>query len=258
MPRKTKKNKAIKPKGYKPKGIKAAARKTHKNEFKNMTLGKNVKGLFGRFDNMDPFPPNMLVKFRYTDDLDIRSTTITGYPNASYCYQYNLNSVYKPYTPAGGHQPYGFDQLVSTSGPYTRFKVHAVMVEALFYDVDVTSGTMGVVSIINPTDTYTIAAQSLDKLNEKPGVVTKHISSGGSQQAKVKQFLPMHKLFEVTKEQFRTDITTTTGSASGSPSSMPKIEIGLLDSRGNVITARCRLTLTYFTQIYDRLVLPQS
>lgn len=210
------------------------------------------------FAGKHPFPMNMWTNFTYTESLLLQS----GASNTvGTVYNLGLNALWDVYLAAGGHQPYGFDQLVSSSGPYYRYKVWGVTIDLEFYDPSADTGLQVCCAVHNPVSYAagaTISGLTIDQVNEKHNTFTKYIPSTGGQVVRLRRYFPMNVLFNLTRQQFANDITTTTGSNAGNPSSTPALQLGLLDARatgGNVLV---RGRLTFRTQLYDRAQLSQS
>jgi len=70
------------------------------------------------------FPQKYTAKLLYFDHFN---TTVDA---AFYNKEFNANSLYDPDSNGTGHQPRGFDQLCSSSGPYRRYMVTNCKLEA--------------------------------------------------------------------------------------------------------------------------------
>jgi hypothetical protein len=68
---------------------------------------------------LNPFPPVLLRKFRYCDAY---VSTISNVGTAT-TQTFRLNAMHDIDLTGTGHQPRGYDQLVSTSGPYSKYRV---------------------------------------------------------------------------------------------------------------------------------------
>lgn len=221
--------------------------------------GRNLRGMFGKFDDPNPFPLNLASKLTYTEILQVAGTNNLNTVGTTY--YFNLNSLFDPYTAVGGHQPYGFDQLCNSTGPYTRYKVNGVMVTITAMDPNADTTTNICVAVHPPgLSADTMLGLTLDQVNEKSNCITKYISNTGSQSRTIKQFFPMYKLFNVTKSQFNNDITNTTGPYNGNPGSMPTLEVGCCDPRAPAAatSVMLKVKLDYYAMFYERKQLSGS
>lgn len=65
-------------------------------------------------------PETFHAKHKYVDTL----TPVSGVAIIGNEFSYALNGMWDPYTPAGGHQPYGFDQLAAMYNAYVVTSCH--------------------------------------------------------------------------------------------------------------------------------------
>lgn len=65
-------------------------------------------------------PETFRAQHKYVDQL----TFTSGVALVGATFQYGLNCMYDPYIPAGGHQPYGFDQLAAMYSSYVVTSCH--------------------------------------------------------------------------------------------------------------------------------------
>jgi len=68
-----------------------------------------------------PWPDKMRRTLKYSDVVNLTSTSA-----AVTVQQFKMNSCYQPDDTNTGHQPRGFEQLCSSSGPYTKYRVLGV------------------------------------------------------------------------------------------------------------------------------------
>jgi hypothetical protein len=67
------------------------------------------------------FPRNWRRVLRYVDNVTLTSTV-----GGQAYYQFRVNSLFDPDLSGTGHQPRGYDQLCSSTGPYQTYRVHGV------------------------------------------------------------------------------------------------------------------------------------
>ncbi len=84
-----------------------------KNKRQNKSKNKAISVQRNRFQFLDP---EMLITFKYTDEIDIGTVAGTGVS----IQQFRLNSLFDPDLTNAGHQPYGFDQMAAL---YNRYRV---------------------------------------------------------------------------------------------------------------------------------------
>ncbi len=75
-----------------------------------------------------PFPPRMVRSFKYLDSV---SQTESG-TGGGYVHVWTPSSLFDPNNTGAGHQPMFYDQLLSSSGPYTRYRGLTTRVKVTF------------------------------------------------------------------------------------------------------------------------------
>lgn len=75
-----------------------------------------------------PFPPRMVRTFKYLDTV----THTEGSAGGGYVHVFTPSSMYDPNNTGAGHQPMFYDQLISSTGPYTRYRVLSVKARVTF------------------------------------------------------------------------------------------------------------------------------
>lgn len=219
---------------------------------------KVPRGSFAMFNDPNPFPSTLKCKLVYAGE-DVLSTN-TGATTCGTDYTWRLNSIRDPYTGASGPYNdgcYNFGKLLSASGPYTRYKVNAVLIDILAYDPAGTSSdsTEVCAMITNPSSSSTISAVAPYDLDKMPMSVVKRVSDSGSQRRRIKQYLPMYQAFGWSKEQFRADKDNTTAAYNSDPGSIPLLHVAVANARAaNPATSvMLRVKLTYFCELYGRI-----
>jgi hypothetical protein len=207
---------------------------------------------FPNFYNGDPFPPHMRRELTYSsgDYLTAGASALVGTTKV-----FSLNSLFDPDNSGVGHQPYGYDQLCTSSGPYMRYKVLNTKVEVI-----VTTGTACwlCIAVHNPSTSATISGLDLAAVKEKHNTKVVFIPSTGGQQ-KIFQFdLPQAALHNWTKLQFDSESANVTGAYNSNPGSQPLLELGCVDPGGSTPAIYCQTTLKYDTDFYARAQLTQS
>jgi len=223
-------------------------------------LAASFTGGLPRFFHNDPFPPMLHRSLSYSNVVAPGSTTSANTVGGTYSYR--LNSLYDPYVGAGGSQPYGFDQLCSSAGPYLRYKVVGCRIKVTFSAPSAASGQMGCIQIRNPSDSAVpLTGLTYDKLAEKHNTVAVFVPDTGSQSKTLSFSFPnLASMFGWTKGMFDNDVDTTTGGYNSNPGSMPVMEVGVLDTKssGTSITLQAHIQITYDAVFYQRSTLVQS
>lgn len=231
---------------------------------KGTTIGTNatrgtLRGPFGAFDRMTPFPPHYNAKLTYTEDITISSSNLSNVLGVTY--YMGLNTLFDPYLAAGGHQPYGFDQLCSSNGPYYRYKVNGCLLKVTYSkpsatDLKVCGAIHGPTGYANSN---TISGLTEANIKEKQNTWIGNLSTSGRRTVSFKQFVPMNIMFEWDKGAYRSDMSSTTGNYAGNPGSIVAFETGCLDtSAGTTSTCLTTITLVYYCTFYDRAQLGSS
>jgi len=75
-----------------------------------------------------PFPPMMVRQFRYVENV----TMTEGAAGGGYVHVWTPSSMFDPNNTGSGHQYMFYDQLLSSTGPYTRYRALATKVTVTF------------------------------------------------------------------------------------------------------------------------------
>ncbi len=213
---------------------------------------RKVNGPFHRFVATDPFRTTMPAKLTYTDTTTL-SSGVSG--SCGSIKIFSLNSLFDPDQGGVGHQPYGYDQLATL---YSRYKVNAVLVTTVFTDPS-EDGLVPCMQFQSHNNAYDMVGKTPRQLKEQPMSVTRTINNSGTQKITVKQFFPIYTVSGLSKLQFNADNDIFTASVNLNPAIQPRYHIGLCSDRlqaGATIIART--TITYYSRMYDRKILPES
>lgn len=216
------------------------------------------KGDFRRIADKNPFPPSMVVKFCYSG----RNQLSTGNNVSAFGTQYDfrLNSPYDPYTGITSEFNYGcagWSQLLSATGPYTRYKVRAIYLNVCFYDPDGANSdsTICAVVINEPGITTTVTGSSISDMESSPNCRLVKVCNSGNQRAYIKQYFPMETLFAWSKTQYNANKEDTTGPYNNSPATIPLMSIACANERGvAATTVLCHVNISFVTELYERSV----
>lgn len=212
----------------------------------------DISSTFPNFLKNAPFKPRKSVKMVYKDVVGQSAGALGTYGAIK---EYRLNSLYDPDKTGVGHQPYGFDQMSSL---YNAYKVSGVLVDLKVHAT--TSNVSFGVMITNPTGTtQSIAGLTSAQVGEKAMARSFFVPDTGTQTKRIKFFLPLNEIFNLTKEQYRVDVDQSSALTSGNPASEVELQFAVADiSGGSTANAITEITLTYYSTFYDRIVQPQS
>lgn len=234
-----------------------AARKsrTKRTRRSRAPLSKAILGAFHSYVANDPIGPRKFVKFMYADNFTFTTGTAGIAGNEQVM---RLNSLFDPDLTNIGHQPLYYDQFCPTL--YRKYKVNGVKVE-LTFDAPSASGTFICCQLQNSSESFTVQGKTFQQLKEEPMTVCKLLSSTGSQQTKITQYLPIWAVEGVTKQQFKSQIEDGTYDAlyNTSPADTPLIRFTAGSLSGSAgVTVQCSMRLTYYTMLFERVVPAQS
>jgi hypothetical protein len=235
---------------------KRSSRKSTKNRGSGSKAYQgNASASLQRFFRRDPFLPFSVRQLAYSssDILGNSTTTIFGTSKV-----FSLNSLFDPDISGTGHQPYGFDQLCSSTGPYTRYKVIGVELE-LHVMFPGNSGIYCAVAVHNAGSAATIAGLTATEVAEKHNTSLVFVPGTGSKEKVFKfRFNSLAPLFNWTKSQFSNEMSNTTGPYNASPGSQPRLEISITDMDGTPTSCTVLTKINYRAMLYDRVQLSTS
>lgn len=212
-----------------------------------------ARGPFRRYVTTDPFPPVKYCKLHYSEAFTFTSGAagVLGTEQVM-----NLNSLYDPNALAGGHQPYGHDELNLL---YKNYKVYGVKFTLIFSNPSA-DNMVCAARISPPNGPQSLTGQSGTQVAEQPMSVLKYINNSGRQIVTITQYFPMSTILGVTPLQFKSAYNNSYTAAFGAnPSAMPTLRISAGDANGvQGSTVSCQINMTFYTQCYERAPLAQS
>jgi hypothetical protein len=90
---------------------------------------------------------------------------------------FRMNGMYDPDATGAGHQPRGFDQLVTATGPYTKFCVTRCEITAVFKNGTADNAIVGILA-----GNYAVATDDVDTVTEaleRSNIVWKEVMPSG-------------------------------------------------------------------------------
>lgn len=219
---------------------------------------KVIKGL-PSFTKSLPFPNTIVRKLTYEASLQIQaggsSAGLTGSEQ-----NFSLNGLYDPDVTNTGHQPYGFDQLCASGGPYTRYKVFRCRVTIRLHSPDVS--TMVFFAAVTNAANYnqSISGSAFTDLAEKPQILHRRISYNGNRETVVRLDVPLHVALAMTPASYETELNNSTGPYNGNPGWASYLHTCVCDlaapATGTKVWADYKLE--YTALFFDRYMLGQS
>lgn len=205
--------------------------------------------LFGKF----PCPPSDKHEFTYTSNVQLTSGATSTFGTE---HVYRLNSCYDPDYSIAGHQPYGWDLIMGQK--YYAFCVEACTVDISFINTSTSELVVGA-QISSSADSAQLQGNSLNLAPERFNVWSQTVPTTGSQRVRIHQTIPTYAVEGVTKDQYMGNFAYW-GSAAADASSNSFIRIAVCDFAGDAggRVLEARVTLTYHTKVFRRVVQPSS
>lgn len=200
------------------------------------------------------FPPRGKCTLPYVDEFSISTPGIVSTFGTQTSYR--LNSLFDPYFSAGGHQPYGYDQMCTF---YNRYMVDRVDIEVTFSDPTVDGLVVGAFAF-NYNDTYQLQNSTISQADERPTLWTKNLNDSGSQVAIYKKSIVLHQLMGLTKQQYEGGWDSLSALITADPAITPYFSIAVADARGNTASqsVRVKVRLLYYATFWERRTVAQS
>lgn len=218
---------------------------------KDITKVSKMRGPIKTFSSQDPFKPYYDCKLQYAQTFDGTTNAVNTWGTDQI---FRLNSLYDPDETGVGHQPYGFDQLALL---YRRYKVSAVLVEIIARD-PLDEGCYIGMQVIPPSGTGNLVGKTLDEIKERPMCAVRGIPNTGSQKVYLKQWIPIQTVSGLSPIQFKANSEDFTASVSGSPNSIPRLQLATLNNKSTASNFTLTVKLTFYAMFYDRIIQNQS
>lgn len=229
-----------KKRNYKKKGI----------SIKNSTsIGKELTLLM-----KSPIPIKYTGRFRYAQTISLATGT-AGVLGTQQIFR--LNNLFDPDYTGSGHQPYGLDQV----GPlYGKYQVNSVKVTLMWHTSGGAAELMGCYKCQVNTNAGNLTGISCDYATEQPQTATCLISGDGNLRVVEQNFtVQLHKLFNVTKSEYKDSNYIADGYGASYPESTAQLLISVGSPAGNAgQTIVCQVILDYNATLFGRIDQAQS
>lgn len=215
------------------------SQKISKTAISNTAIGSSLPA--SRLSSF--IPSQMRASHKYVDNFIITGGA-AGVLGASF--DYSLTGMFDPYLGAGGHQPYGFDQLTPWFGIYI---VESVDVTVTLLAPS-TAQTYLSVAWRPSAGSFTIAGLGVNDVGEKDNMRWLHVPQAPAKSSdsttKIGKFL-IHKVEGSTKQICLTE-DDYQGTATSNPGRQPRLMFALGDiGGGSASTCQIVVQLEYHT-----------
>lgn len=199
-----------------------------------------------------PFAQSYLANFPYSTSSSLNPDEYTFLSSGT---QYRLNSLYDPVFAAGGKQPFQFDQL---STVYLKYRVYGAKVEITFNNPTGDGLYVGY-HVGFSADPFTPIGKDASYLSEIAKGRLIPINNTGSQTKVMSFYVPINTVFGVPKSQIGID-PNYSSTVFTNPVNQAILTVLALDSTGNATAKNIeyRLKITYYSKMYERVVVAQS
>jgi hypothetical protein len=197
--------------------------------------------------------------FRYCGQVTLTTSSTAGLLGTQH--QFNLNSLFDPDRTAIGHQPYGYDQLCSSSGPYLKYKVNRARVRLEFTHPN--SGdarTYAFVAMRNDASiSQSISGASIELVGERAMATKKYVPVTGDQKCVFELDIPIAGALNQSRLAFDSDVDNTAAVSTSSPVWVPTLLVAVGETvTSTAYTVGCLFTIEYDSVLFYRYALPKS
>lgn len=169
---------------------------------------------------------------------------------------YRLNSLFDPDLTGGGTQPYGFDTLATI---YKQYKVKRVRIHMEVAAIDPTYvGTIVIVLVPSAITLPTLSAVNMNVFLDKPFTTYLPVQTNSTAGRGFTADLPINMIDGLTRAQLAADLTNYSAFVTADPTSVPRITFAYANTGAGIAGVVVRTSITYFADVWDRDILPQS
>lgn len=149
---------------------------------------------------MTPFPVRRNARFRYVHNVAIGGAAV----GVGDFVAYSPSSLYDPEVAIGGHQPMYYDQLLTATGPYTKFLVTGARFRIYLSNYSVAATPVSVVCYVSPNST---SPASVTQAMEKPWALKRMLSvpTGGASNGTMVLQCASEKALGISRAHLLTD-----------------------------------------------------
>lgn len=159
------------------------------------------RGRVGRGEMLvTPFPVRRTARMRYVQTVAVGGAAV----GVGDFVVYSPSSLYDPEVAVGGHQPMYYDQLLSATGPYTKFLVTGARFRVHFSNFSSASTPVQIVVYVSPVST---SPASITQAMEKPWSQKRLLSvpAGGGANGTITIQCASEKALGISKAHLLTD-----------------------------------------------------
>lgn len=161
-------------------------------------------GIENTFQQRMPLRPRFSCVLKYSETFQL-ATGAAGVMGTQQTMR--LNCLADPNYSGFGHQPYFYDQLTPL---YKQYKVNAVKAVLLWSTPGGSADLMTAYTLYPDLGGLALSGLTVDAVTEQPNVSTGLLSpSGNTRTLEQNMFVPIHKVFGITKKEFSDDEYTS-------------------------------------------------
>lgn len=192
--------------------------------------------------------PHLYVSLKYVDNIAYSMLTGVAQNNV-----FNLNSIFDPDRTGGGHQPYGFDQLVAMYNRYRVLKVSWVV------SVAPVGGNMKL--LVLPSNglvaTAITTAATFASAAELPFARWKAVPATGANPITLRGSMELNELNGTTRLEYLADDRFEAQVAS-SPTELLVLNVAILNDSTGTLTPNPTVQLIFHVDLHDPIILTSS
>ena len=196
----------------------------------------------------DPFPQSYNCDLNYSQFFTLVSGTSGLFGSEQV---FRLNAPYDPDFTGTGHQPYGYDQI---SALYRRYIVTHVAFELVAMNPNADSVCIAAM-LQSGGGSQVLTSATINDASERPNVVTKFLTTTGSQKINIRQpMFALHVLEGITAAQYSAETTVYGAAVGASPSTVMYLRIANASGIGgtgdtNQVELKLHMKVKFFERI---------
>jgi len=99
---------------------------------------------------------------------------------------------------------------------------------------------------------------NLDGFMDKPYIYVQSLATNSQETVTIRQSFNIHQVDGLTKREFDADFTNYAAGVGANPTFYPQLSFSAASTGGSGASYTIRLFLTYYVEMYDRVILAQS